>query len=261
RSYPDIFPNFYLIPTPNLDRGFLLELREFALMGLEHFRWLLVALDQASGGLIEIFSDWRDTRLHRWPDLDGFEIRCYYRTQKFRRDFLDFARNHPAGNHPAVKAFVEYEQAMQTGPRPESIDAPAGFRVEPGATLWWTDIAARTKRVIELSFDIQELIDALKSRTERWWWASGHYFYLIGETTKGCEPVESVSDWAACALQICDGSRSIEEVVRQLSTDFPDVKEDVREYTFVRLLEGLHADELIEIYRLASDMKNEFVAR
>jgi hypothetical protein len=62
-----------------------------------------------------------------------------------------------------------------------------------------------------------------------------------------------VSDWVACALRICDGSQSIEQVVEQLSREISDVEEDVREYAFLQLLEGLHADGLIEIYRKASE--------
>src|SRR5437016_4885386 len=33
-AYPEIFPNFYVIPTPHLERDRLFELREFMLMGL-----------------------------------------------------------------------------------------------------------------------------------------------------------------------------------------------------------------------------------
>ena len=44
RAYPEIFPNFYVIPTPYLERAALLELREFILMAATRFRWLLVAM-------------------------------------------------------------------------------------------------------------------------------------------------------------------------------------------------------------------------
>jgi hypothetical protein len=62
-----------------------------------------------------------------------------------------------------------------------------------------------------------------------------------------------ISDWVASALRVCDGSRSIEQVVPQLSHEIPGLEEDVREYAFMRLLEGIHADGLIEIFRPALD--------
>ena len=55
RRYPEIFPNFYLIPTPHLDRMSLIELREFALMALVQLRWLVCALDQAGDDLLDFF--------------------------------------------------------------------------------------------------------------------------------------------------------------------------------------------------------------
>src|ERR1700756_120213 len=45
-AHPDIFPNFYVVPTPHLERTRLFELREFMLMALARFRWILVAIDQ-----------------------------------------------------------------------------------------------------------------------------------------------------------------------------------------------------------------------
>ena len=248
RRHPDIFPSFYLIPAPNLDRNFLLELREFLLMGVEHFRWLLVALDQTTGHMVDFFSQWREARLHLRPHLNGFEIRRYYRTVTFRTDFLHFVRQHPVGTNPIVVAFLEYEDAMRVFS--DKAGTPTGLPLPPGAILWWTDVPIRKTqtRVIELECDIEGIIDALKRQTEPAW-APGVHFYVTRETESGSESLEMVSDWVACAVRACDGTRSIEQVVEQLSYDIPTVQQDVREYAFVRLLEGVHADGFIEIYR------------
>jgi radical SAM superfamily enzyme YgiQ (UPF0313 family) len=254
REYPDIFPNFYLLPTPNLDRNLLLELREFALMGVEHFRWLLVALDQVTTGMLDFFSEWRQRRLYLWPGLDGFEIRSYYRSKTFKTDFLHFVHEHPAGKNPIVQTFLEYENAMRLGASPDGAVTPMGVPLPPGSALWWTDIPVRKQRsrVIELRCDIQRVVDALRHRTEPEG-IRGHYFYVAREITDGSESLEMISDWVARALRVCDGSRSIEQVVQQLSHEIPGIEEDVREYALVRLLEGIHADGLIEIYRTASE--------
>ena len=258
REYPEIFPNFYLLPTPSLDRNLLLELREFALMGVELFRWLLVALDQVSIGMLDIFSEWRQRRLHLWPDIDGFEIRRYYRSKIFRTDFLHFAREHPAGKNSLVQIFLEYEEAMRLGASSDDAATPKGVPLPPGSALWWTDIPVRKQRsrVIELPCDIQRVIDALRQRTEPEWVRS-RCFYVAREVTDGSEALDMISDWVACALRVCDGSRSIEHVVQQLSHEIPGIEKDVHEYALLQLLEGVHADGLIEIYRTGSDASDD----
>lgn len=249
-AYPDIFPNFYLLPTPNLDRKFLLELREFSLMGVEHLRWLLVALDQVTTGMLDVFSQWREQRLFLWPGLDGFEIRRYYRSETFRTDFLHFVRQHPAGKNPSVEAFLEYEDVMRFRKSQDDAATPTGASLPTGATLWWSDIPVGKKsRVIELTCDIQRVIDALRNRAEPEW-VHGPHFYVTREDPAECESLEMISDWVACVIRLCDGSRSIKQVVEQLSHEIRDVEEEVREYAFVRLLEGIHSDGLIEIYRV-----------
>ena len=254
REYPEIFPNFYLLPTPNLNRNWLLELREFALMGVERFRWLLVALDQTTTGMLDLFSEWRQRRLDLWPDLHGFEIRRYYRSQTFRTDFLRFAREHPTGKHPAVQTFLEYEDAMRSGASSVGALTPRGIPLAPGSVLWWSDIPVRKQgsRVIELPCDIEQVVDALRHPTEPEW-GRGPYFYVAREVTDGSESLDMISDWVASALRVCDGSRSIEQAVQQLAHEIPGIDQDVREYAFMRLLEGIHADGLIEIFRSASD--------
>jgi hypothetical protein len=261
RKYPEIFPNFYLLPTPNLDRGLLLELREFTLMGVEHFRWLLVALDQVTTGMLAFLCQWREQRLSLWPLLDGFEIRRYYRSKTFRTDFLHFVGQHPAGQNPIVQAFVEYESRIRSGKAASDGVMPTGVRLLPNATLWWTDIPVRNRqsRVIELTCDIQRVVDALRNRTEPEW-ERGLHFYVTRQGPGETESLEMVSDWVACVLRVCDGTRSIEEVVKQLSYEIPDVDEEVREYAFVRLLEGVHADGLVEIYRAAGEVADGYDA-
>ncbi|HEY7318007.1 MAG TPA: radical SAM protein [Candidatus Binatia bacterium] len=252
RKYPEIFPNFYLLPTPNLDRNLLLELREFALMGVEQFRWLLVALDRATTGMLDLFSEWRQRRLDLWPDLLGFEIRRYYRSQTFRTDFLHFACEHPAGKNPVVQTFLEYEDAMRQGASSGSAATPNGIPLAPGSELWWNDIPVRIhgSRVIELPCDIQGAVEVLRQRGEPDP-VRGSYFYVAREVADGSESLDMISDWVASALRVCDGTRSMEQVLQQLADEIPGIDEDVRDYALIRLLEGIHADGLIEIFRPA----------
>src|SRR5215831_16315893 len=253
RKYPEIFPSFYLLPTPHLNRNLLLELREFSLMGVEHFRWLLVSLDQVTGGILDFFCEWRQTRLHLHPSFDGFELRRYYRTATFRTDFLHFVRHHFASKEPAVEAFLEYEDAIRVAPHWDGAATSSGTPLSPGATLWWTDIPVMKKqcRVVELACDIEEVINALEQQTQPAP-SRGLRLYVTREISSGTQSLEMISDWVAGVLRACDGNRSIEQVLKELSYELQYVEEDVREYVFVRLLEAVHADGFIEIYRIDS---------
>jgi len=254
REYPEIFPSFYLLPTPHLDRNLLLELREFSLMGVEQFRWLLVALDRVTSGMLDFFTEWRESRLYLRPDLDGFDLRRYYRTATFRTEFLHFVSQHPAGKNTVVEAFLEYEDATRAGASWDDVVIPFGVPLLPGSALWWTDIPVRGKRsrLIELGCDIERVVDALRHQSEPAW-VRGLHFYVTREASAGSESLEMVSDWVACVLRACDGTRCVEQVVEELSCEISGVENDVREYAFVRLLEGVHADGFIEIYRVDSE--------
>ena len=73
-QHPDIFGNFYSVPTPFLDRLHLKELRDWLLNGSVRFRWLFVALHQERGHLVRVFDDWRAWR-HQQRPATGASIR------------------------------------------------------------------------------------------------------------------------------------------------------------------------------------------
>ncbi len=89
-EHPDIFPNFYSIPTPALDHEFVKELRDFLLSGIKSARRLLVDLHQAGGDMLDIFQDWRSWRTRENGCLSAQERSAYYVSEAFPRDLLAF---------------------------------------------------------------------------------------------------------------------------------------------------------------------------
>jgi len=253
RKYPDIFPNFYLLPTPYLDRKFLLELREFALNVIERFRWLVVSIDQATTGLLDFLSEWRAHRLSIRPGLQGSELRQYYRAPQFRGDFLKFVRHHAIGRHAMVEVFLDYEDAVRESAAAATAAQPAGELVATGSNLLENDVPVRKERTlfVELSCDIQRIIDGLKLRSEPVW-VRGPHFYVAREASEATRGVEQVSSWLGCVLRACDGRHSIEEIKDRLASDIPEVEASLRDYVFGRLLEGAQAKGLISIHRMHS---------
>lgn len=258
RMYPEIFPNFYAIPTRHLDRSCLLELREFTLMGTERFRWVLAAVDQATSGILHFFLEWREYRLQLRPALDGAQLRHYYRTDNFQTEFLSFVRAQEACKFPAVVGLLDYEDALRRADSADPRTSPCGDLVPLGTALRRSDKPLRKKRVIvvELTYDIQCIVDALKFRAKPLW-KRGPHFYITREVSAGIDRLDRVSDWMACLLRDCNGRRRIDEIVARLSANLSDVEAPLRRYVCMRLLTGAQGQGLIDIYRSTSTSENK----
>ena len=253
RNHPEIFPNFYLLPMPHLDRGAILEFREFTLAISVRLRWILVALDHGGHDMLALFLQWREHRLKMYADLRGSTLRHYYRTRQFGQDYRAFLRRHPAAQNPDVQALLNYHEALATGMAANEQPQPAGLMIAEGTGLRWTDIPVKKKGVVlvEIAFDLQQVIDRLKSRSEPLL-VDGQHFYAVRHTADmGDEKgrADRISDWMAHLLQACDGCQDIGEIIGCLSATLSEVDEPLREYALLRLLESAHAEGLIEIYR------------
>jgi len=227
-------------------------------MGVARFRWLLTAIDQNTAGMLDFVLEWRNFRLQKRPELAGFDLRQYYRTDTFQTDFLSFARSHEAGRAAAVEALLDYEDSVRRAASADVRTSPRGNPVAPGTALRWGDKPFKKERVtlIELRYDVQCIVDALKLRSnpvcER-----GAHFYVVREVSAGIDRLDRVSDWMACLLRLCNGRRRIDEVVPRLSADLSEVEQPLRNYVCMRLLAGAQNQNLIEIYRSASATENK----
>jgi hypothetical protein len=250
RQFPHIFPNFYLLPAPGLDRAFCMELKEFLGAGARRHRWLLTALDQSSGGILEVFSEWRKRRLELHPDLSGGSLRHYYTLKGFASEFAAFVRGHlPAFKSFAVEALVGcYEALIEAEDRDATL--PRDYPPVSGPLLG-SDLPVRMPHihVLELGCDIQSVIDDIKiagkprpRRTRK--------FYRTGETTEGASRLLEITPRVASALQMCDGLHPVDEFIARLAESFPGSTK-LRRHSARCLLDGIRAKGFIEIYRSA----------
>lgn len=250
RKYPDIFPNFYAIPTRHLDRRCLYELREFALMGVARFRWLLTAIHQATTGILDFFLEWRERRLQLRPTLAGPTLRRYYRVDSFQTDFLSFVKSHRAVDAFAVKALLEYELSLRRARLRARRTASGGQLLPSAADPRRSDRPVRKSctPLLELKYDMQRIVDALKAGMDPRCQIAPH-FYVTREVSPGINRLECVSDWMAQLLRLCNGRRRVDEIVERLSIHLPEVDRRLHGYVCMRLLAGAHAQGLIDIYR------------
>ena len=89
RAHPALFPDFYGIPMPNMDRSITHEFQHFCNYLFNFFRWPCVALHQLGIPLYDVFRKWLERRgaLDIRADRLGFTY-CRMETHRKFRDFL-----------------------------------------------------------------------------------------------------------------------------------------------------------------------------
>lgn len=208
RSYPEIFPNFYALPGL-LDRQYIGELRDFIQHALLRCRWLLVALHQDSGGLIEVFEAWRKWLGENRPAVmdSGHGAAPYYARSEFARDLLEFVRSHylpRARNRQALCALLDFEWALREkqtgGGPPKKRGAP---RLAPGV------------RIIRLDGDYLRILACLRMRKPD---AAPARRVVLATRDTGDEKVQvlELSPLSAQILTLSDGTRTTTQIARRL---------------------------------------------
>jgi radical SAM superfamily enzyme YgiQ (UPF0313 family) len=247
RNNLEIFPNFYLLPMPHLDREILLELREFLTIAVEWFRWLLSAIDRKVD-MLGFYLEWRAHRVLIRPDLVGSALRHYYLGKNFRPDFLAFVRGHIVCKEPMTASLLAAEEALLQSTHTPS---PSAEQISLGQPLRWSDVPLNGNcgEVIELEYSLQEIVKALSSKTEMLL-APDRSFYAIRGSADGDRSLVKISQWLASLIRACDGTRTIEQIVTYLSLEIPEVIEEVKNYVFIRLLEGAQRQGFVIIYRM-----------
>ena len=248
RKYPNIFPNFYLLPTPHLSQEFLLEIREFMLLVTERFRWLIVAIDQASPNILNFIEAWCEYRMRVAPELRGSALRQFYRCPDFVTTFGSFVKSHPVGTDDAVKLFVEFYGRFDRAKVVTSESVPQNeFLIPVGTRFYWSDhpVKASNIYVFSMCCDMQKVVDMLKTNKRRSWERIPH-FYM---STASDGEVFQISDWMFNALRCCDGTRSIRDLVTQLCDCVSEIDEAHREYLVVELIKRMAAGGMVKIYR------------
>ena len=253
RKYPDIFPNFYLLPTAHLDRGLLIELREFMLMARFRSRWLLVAADQAAEGILDLFVEWVEYRRSVFAAASGPELRHYYRTPEFHLDFLAFLRGHRAGRDAKLVVLIDFYERLAAAPDPDLSRLSQAIELKEGEPITPGDIPARTyhSRVVELPADLEAAIDAV-TQCPQYEPRQGMHFYVVSQSDANDHPGFEVSQYLAAVARLCDGNRTIAHVMDALAEQISVTPTSARNMAYECLLDRARSEGLIAIYRIAS---------
>jgi radical SAM superfamily enzyme YgiQ (UPF0313 family) len=230
--HPDIFPNFYSVPTPDLDREALKELIEFLNSGSAKLRWLLVGLHQGSGDLLEVFTTWRTWREEEKGPYPGASPARYYAGRSFRRDFLRFVRSvyleREGSARGALLALVESEAAFDPGSSDEGDRSDQGGVEVPddcGGVIGWDMTPHRAKNVTTrtIGADYKRLIQCLRRKGRLDCVPSRKVTLAMRASEENGGDVIQLSRASATLVCLCDGRRSVREIAERFASAAPEL--------------------------------------
>jgi hypothetical protein len=222
KAHPDVFPNFYAVPMTHLTRREVKEVVDFVTYLATWFRWLPVVLLQDSGDLLLVFDRWRRWRAERAPgDTDeqtGWTP--YYSHRRFHKELLEFVQTcylpEMARANGAVRAVALAEQATIHQARP--VFAEETDCLTDSTVVYCADGLC----VVDVEVDYKELIECLRNRTDLDAIASRDTTIVFSHKDATLN-VWQLPPLAAAVLRLCDGHRTVAEVVRECAALGMDV--------------------------------------
>lgn len=224
-AHPDIFANFYAVPTP-LDRPFVKEVRSFLLSAAETLRWLLVALHQEGGHILEVFRAFQEYRAGLPPETqEGLPAGVpYFQAPHFREDFVRFVESrYVAGSRtaPALKALLAYstsfEEVIVDDPAADLAGVQGGELRRRAFGLSSVPALARNVKLIEVEVDYRSLLECLMERRGLDRVPLGRQRLASRKLPGRWPEVLQLSPLSASILELCDGRRTVEEIGREMA--------------------------------------------
>jgi radical SAM superfamily enzyme YgiQ (UPF0313 family) len=215
-TYPDIFPNFYGVPC-DIGRSYLDEFNQFLMNGLSRFRWLVVALHQQSGNLLEVFDRWLD-----WRGMSKNPSK-YYCTVIFSNDFKLFLQKvylqRDCARFLGIEGLLAYYEALDGALNPAEDFAKERTEREATVEMLQNSIPklADGTCILRLDMDVKSIIDNLRSRKPITDEVVSATVLAARDDMAGEVELYKMPSLSAIILHLCDGDRDVQSIVRQFS--------------------------------------------
>ena len=228
QAHPDIFPNFYAIPTSELERGYVKEAIDFVTYLATWFRWLPVAVLQDSGDLLRVFDRWLQWRAERKSTRADEDTGWtpYYSHRRFQHEFLEFVETcylpEMAQAPSAIAAIAQTESTSVPDQRQRIIEETD--RLDETTVPYLRD----SLLVIDLDVDYKELISCLRNKNDLNAVSTCHATVVFNNADDDLN-VWQLSPLAATLLHLCDGQRTVADITREFSlleTNLPEIPAD-----------------------------------
>jgi radical SAM superfamily enzyme YgiQ (UPF0313 family) len=220
KAYPDVFPNFYAIPTSHLPRGYFKEIRDFVTYLATWFRWLPVAILQDSGDLLKVFDTWRTWLAGKDADDSEptFDPAPYYCCRRFRNDFLEFVRTcyleQSATARDAIEVLLQTEGGGEVA---DPIPASSGAARLDAFDVSCLPFQHRNVVAMELSVDYKELIERLRAKADLMRLPKQKVTIVFRPKDQWRTEVWQLAPSSAALMRLCDGKRTVQEVVDEFA--------------------------------------------
>jgi len=217
KAHPEIFPNFYAIPTDELDRGYVKEVIDFVTYLATWFRWLPVAVLQDSGDLLAVFDAWKQWRAERKPTGSEEDTGWtpYYSHRRFQHEFLEFieTRYLPEMAHAplAIAAIARAESAPVRSQGKRIADE--SDELNESTVPYVLD----SLFVVDLEVDYKELISSLRDKTDLNQVTTCDATVIFSNDESDDLNVWQLSPLAGVLLHLCDGTRTVAGITREFS--------------------------------------------
>jgi len=223
RCHPDIFPNYYAIPTRWLERGYVKEVRDFVTNIAQRFRWLPVALMVDSGDFLEVFDKWKAWAEHQVPvrtPTNG--VIPYYCDVRFRADFLRFVREHYVPEMAHARAAIEALVASEAASPPRMPDGLLDGvqkldRIDDESYPYQTEDVALN----EAGTNYSEFVEALRAGRHLEDVTVRPTPILLRRTNEREFQVWQMTPSSAILMRLADGTRTVAQMVQEFAAVAP----------------------------------------
>jgi radical SAM superfamily enzyme YgiQ (UPF0313 family) len=214
RAFPEIFPNFYSVPSA-VDRGYLMELNRFFMGAERRFRWLLIALHQESGHLLTVFDAWR-----AWRQEPANPAK-YYASIEFSHNFQAFLKAvYLVKMNPvsiAVRGLLELQEALEAE---SQNDTASSGHFEPDEAVITSDLIphrAPGVHVVRVTTDVQALFEALRSKQPLQRIVRCPRVLAASKSDDDRVKLMELPRLLADTLDLCEGQSTVQDIVRRFS--------------------------------------------
>jgi hypothetical protein len=222
QANPEVFPNFYSIPTSHMDRLYFKEVRDFVTAMHNWYRWLPLALLQDSGDMLNIFDRWRMWRISKFTDnqdLNAGKI-PYYSDRQFPKDFIEFVltcyNNEVSAAKKIICVVAKMEDFLLIERDNPAIESPESLEV---FSLTSFPYKPKGLHVTQINIDYKELIQCLREKKSLEQVSAKNNTIAFLETNRKEVKIDVrvLSPLSEELLNMCDGSRTVSDIVSQSS--------------------------------------------
>lgn len=216
KAHPHIFPNFYAIPTEQLERGYVKEVIDFVTYLATWFRWLPVAVLQDSGDLLMVFDAWKQWRVERKSTGSEEDTGWtpYYSHRRFQHEFLEFVESYylpeMANTPAAIAAMARAESAPVRHQRQRVVEETE--QLDENTVPYVID----SLFVVDLEVDYRELVASLRNKTDLNQVSACDVTVIFSDAGDDLN-VWQLSPLAGVLLHLCDGQRTVVDITQQLA--------------------------------------------